>query len=149
MDEFTYLGITLNYNGRLLRPAECIVAKARKAQFGLEKKLYRRYLPIGEWIRAYQATVEPILTYCGELWGPYHGKLARTAQLGFLKTLLGVRSTTKSEMIWLLCGTIPVETRLEVKCISYWTRFVDPTLPKKLAHKVYSRLLASGGGRHK
>lgn len=100
VDEFKYLGI-LTHGTKGLSPAlELLCKAAKRAMFGLQRRCQQLNIqdPVLK-CKLFDTLVRPILCYCCEVWSVLGSKSdlkdLERVQLGFLKALLGVQTSTK------------------------------------------------------
>ena len=68
-DDYTYLGVTFNYNGNFKNAINKQVCQARQAMHALLSKAAKLYLPIDDICDLVDKIVLPILLYGSEIWG--------------------------------------------------------------------------------
>ena len=69
VQEYTYLGIKLTPNGNFTMAQKSLCEKALRAIFKIRKYTNISKLPHRLVFKIFDATVLPILTYGGEVWG--------------------------------------------------------------------------------
>ena len=67
--QFPYLGITLNYNGKMKKAISDRIDLAKKAAFCLITKAKNLMLPLDIVIELFEKAVVPVLCYGCEVWG--------------------------------------------------------------------------------
>ena len=68
VDDYVYLGVTINYNGSFTKAINKQVTQARKAMFSLVTKSRRLQLPVDLQLELFDKTVLPVLLYGCEVW---------------------------------------------------------------------------------
>ncbi len=69
VDEFKYLGIVLNFNGRFKNAINSISKQASRVMYAVLAKCRKHNLPIDFQVDYFNKTVMPIITYSSEVWG--------------------------------------------------------------------------------
>ena len=69
VDQYTYLGVTFNYNNTFYKSIERQISQAKKALFSLITKSRRLDVPIDITLDLFDKLVLPILIYGSEVWG--------------------------------------------------------------------------------
>ena len=99
--------------------------KARNALFAIEKKLnHLGVLPPKIAIHLFKSNIEPVVTYGCEVWG-FHKKGTKaidTFSLRFLKTLLKIKPSTSTIMVYGELGFIPRSVDAHIKILGYHNR---------------------------
>jgi hypothetical protein len=72
----------------------------------------------------FDSMIEPILLYGSEVWGYENLKVIEQIQLKFCKRILKVRNTTPNFMIYGELGRFPLEIRVKLRMIAFWSKFV-------------------------
>ena len=67
MDDFSYLGIKFNYNGKFGKTKKHLVDQARKAMFSLVRKARKLFLPFDIQLHLFDSMITPILLYGTEM----------------------------------------------------------------------------------
>ena len=62
-DDYTYLGVNFNYNGKFMKAINIQISQARKAMFALLAKVTKLHLPIDISLDLFDKLVLPILLY--------------------------------------------------------------------------------------
>ena len=69
VDDFDYLGVRYNFNGKFAKNKKRLIDQARKALFSLMKKSRKLSLPIDTQLHLFESMIVPILLYGSEVWG--------------------------------------------------------------------------------
>lgn len=141
VDEYVYLGIIFNYNGKFNKAKDRLCTLATNAMFGILNKGRRLQLDIDTQIHLFNSIVEPILIYGSEIWGYENVQCIERVQLRFLKLLLMVKKSTPSVMVRGELGIFPIDIRIQLRCITYWSRILN-NKHDKLCFQIYSLMLA-------
>ena len=123
---------------------EHLCNKARNALFSIEKKLnHLGVLPPKIAIHLFKSNIEPVLTYVCEVWG-FHKKGTEaidTFSLRFPKTLLKIKPSTSTIMVYGELGFIPPSVDAHIKILCYYNRLRH--LPReKLVRRTFACLMS-------
>ena len=129
VQEYTYLGIKLTPNGNFTMAQKSLCEKALRAIFKIRKYTNISKLPHRLVFKIFDATVLPILTYGGEVWGvskhtnfkKWDQSPAEKIHLKFCKHYLELNrkasnSATRSEL-----GRLPIQITLVKKSLKYYS----------------------------
>lgn len=122
VSSFCYLGVTFNYNGRFRVCQQKLFEKANRAMFSLLSKARKLSLPLDTTIHLFNHTVQPVMLYGAEVWGPNDCGLADKLQLKFLKYLLKLKSSTTSLMVRGETGVYPMSLSIKQRVLNYWAK---------------------------
>ena len=75
--------------------------QGKKAMFSLKSKTNEMYLNTETMLSLFDTYVRSVLNYGCVIWGFHNGKDVEKVQLQYLKTLLGVKKTTRSAVFLL------------------------------------------------
>ena len=142
-DNYSYLGITFNYNGKFKVAVDGLVEQANKAMFSLLCKGRKLNLQIHIMLDLFDSIVAPILLYGSEIWG-HEDTLVHTVEkvhLKFCKYLLKLNKSTPSYMIYGELGRMPLQTKIQNRVIGFWARILTGK-NEKIVFKLYSLQLA-------
>ncbi len=78
VDDFCYLGVIFNYNGKFGKAIAHNINKAKKAVFGLKNIVYKCGIDLSTTIDLFHKMVTPIRTYGSEVWGVANNKVIDT-----------------------------------------------------------------------
>ena len=87
-DEYTYLGVTFNYNGNFKKDINKQVCQARQAMYALLSKSGKLHLPIDVICDLFDKIVLPILLYGSEILGFENVTQVEIFYMKFLKKIL-------------------------------------------------------------
>jgi hypothetical protein len=69
VNEYKYLGLIFNSNGKLNNASQNLAQKGRKAYFGFRSKIqFGNNLSVKNWLNLYDSIISPIMTYGSEIW---------------------------------------------------------------------------------
>ena len=89
--------------------------------------------------------IEPILLYGCEVWGFEDLKSIERIHLKFCKRILNVRTSTPSFMIYGELGRYPLDIRVKLRMLSYWSKLVNSS---KLGNSLYQLMLKVRNQNH-
>ena len=136
VDDFSYLGIKFNYNGKFGKTKKHLVDKARKAMFSLVRKARKLFLPIDLQLHLFDSMITPILLYGSEVWGCENVDVIDQFYLKFCKSLLDVKQTTPSVMVYGELGTILLHLKIKSRVLNFWYRIISGK-KDKICYKLY------------
>ena len=122
-DDYTYLGIAFNYNGKFNKAIGKQISAARRALFILQRKARTLKLPIDLQIELFDKTVLPILLYGSEVWG-FSKNVFRIEIFyrKFLKSLLHLNSRTPDPMVYGETGKTNITISIKERMVNFWMR---------------------------
>jgi hypothetical protein len=103
-DDYTYLGVIFNYNGKFKKAINKQITQARKAMFALLTKVTKMHLPIDITLSLFDNLVLPILLYGCEVWGFENCDVFYRK---FLKRMLKLNKYTPNCMVYGEAGRTP------------------------------------------
>jgi hypothetical protein len=137
---YTYLGVTLNYNGKFKVSQKDLYDKASRAMFGLIAKCRRLKLPIDIQLKLFDNVVKPIMLYGCEVWGPYNTGIADKLQLRFLKIILSLKSSTTTVMVRGETACLPMIYDIKCRVLIFWLNLMDPNQKSKICKVMYDAM---------
>jgi hypothetical protein len=69
----------------------------------------------------------PIITYGGEVWGPYVSNVTESVLVKFCRNQLGVSSMSPVPAVLGECGRHSLYVKCYMKCVKYWTKLISLT----------------------
>ena len=130
------MGIKFNYNGKFGKTKKHLVDQARKAMFSLVRKARKLFLPIDLQLHLFDSMITPILLYGSEVWGCENVDVIDQFYLKFCKSLLDVKQTTPSVMVYGELGTIPLHLKIKSQVLNFWYRIIGGKKDKN-CYKLY------------
>jgi len=121
-DSYPYLGIELNYNGRLQKAQKKLFEQGQKAMFSLLSKCKKLHLPLDICMELFDQLVLPILLYGAEVWGTQSCNLVDKLRLKFVKVLTRCRMSTSTNIILGEMGRLPGEFYAKCRVLTYWCK---------------------------
>ena len=125
-----------NYNGKFGKTKKHLVDQARKAMFSLVRKARKLILPFDIQLHMFDSMITPILLYDTEVWGCENVDIIDQFYLKFCKSLLDVKQTTPSVMIYGELGTTPLHLKIKSRVLSFWYRMVSGS-KDKICYNLY------------
>ena len=103
-----------------------IAVSSRRAIFGLRKLFAKNseILPSMQ-IDLFKKMVSPILSFGGEVWGLNAATQLETIHLSFLKSILGVKTSTPNCFIYGELGVYPLYIERQIMVIKYWLKLLS------------------------
>ena len=140
VDDFVYLGIKFNYNGKFVKCNQYISEVGNKTLFTLLRKARKLNLPVDLVSQLFDVMVSPVLLYGCEIYAPYpHFEIERI-HLKFCKYLLGVSSRTTNVMVYGELGRMPLEIKIKTRIVSFWSKIITGK-QTKLSNQTYRLML--------
>ena len=83
------------------------------------------YLNTGTMLSLFDTYVGSVLNYGCEIWGFHNGKNVEKVQLQYLKTLLGVKKTTSSAVVYCETGRFPLKVVRLFRIFKFWFKLLQ------------------------
>ena len=139
VDDYTYLGVVFNYNGKFHKAIAKQVLQGKKAFYSLLNKVYNLNLPFDISLELFDQLVLPVLMYGCEVWGFSDITTIEVLHRKFIKKLLGLKSHCPNVMVYGESGTLPISHHLKARMVNFYMRLVNGK-HSKLSYIMY-RLL--------
>ena len=120
VDDFNYLGVTLNYTGNFNLNTQTLYGKGLKAMNVLLSNLRKYECKPRIALQLFDAFVSSIITYGCEIWGFTKSSQLEKLHLKFCKAILGVRQTTSNAAVYSELGRYPLYINRYVRILKYW-----------------------------
>ena len=127
VDQFNYLGILLNYNGKFLQTQRHMAQQGQKALFTIYSTLNKFNFNIETKCAIFDTYVGSILNYGAEIWGFHKATDIEKVHLSFLKRILGVKKSTFSNLVYHELGRFPLYMKRKLKIFKYWLKVRSST----------------------
>ena len=126
ISSFKYLGSVLTINGSFVKNIDDIAVSSRRAIFGLRKCFAKNseMLPSMQ-LDLFKKMISPILSFGGEVWGLNIASQLEVIHLSFLKSILGVKTSTPNCFIYGELGVYPLYIQRQIMVIKYWLRLIS------------------------
>ena len=138
--EYTYLGITFNYNANFKKAIGKQISQARKAMYSLLVKADNLNLPPDVTVSLFNQLVLPILLYGSEIWGAENLEHVEVFYRKFIRKILRVYRFTPNAMLYGETGTSKLEVTVYYNMINFWCRLFTNS-HNKLSFIMYKLLL--------
>ena len=126
VDKFKYLGMTFNRTVNLKYSQKALVQQSIKARAVLEGYLRKhKHMPVNVIFDLFDTLIKPILLYACEVWGITMGNDIEQLHLSFMKTVLGVKSSTNTCLIYTETGRFPLYICIYKQIIKYWLKLTS------------------------
>ena len=144
--DYTYLGITVNYNNVFKKAIDKQVCQASRAFYAMKMKLESLCLPIDLHLQLFDQLVLPILLYGCEVWGFEKITQVEIFYLKFCKGLLGVHRKTPNCIVYGELGKYKLEYIIASRMLMFWYRIVHGKQGKltNIMYNFYFALHQSG-----
>ena len=136
VDDFSYLGVKFNYNGKFNKTKKYLCDQARKAMFSVFKKARKLCLSLDLQLHLFDSMISPILLYGSEVWGCENVDIINQFQLKYCKMLLKLKKSTPNIMIYGELGRMPMDCIIKSRVLNYWCRLVN-SKEDKICHIMY------------
>jgi hypothetical protein len=141
VSHFKYLGLFLSVSGSFSYGTQELVNSARRALFGLKKGVATNpEITVKMQIDLFNAMVAPILCYGNEVWGFCKAEPIERFHLSFLKSVLGVKSSTPNCFVYGEVGVYPLHVERKYKIIKFWIKILNASTDSYMK-KIYLELL--------
>ena len=123
VDSFKYLGMAFNRQGSLKYSQTVLVQQAIRARAILETYLRKhKHMPVNIVFELFDTLIKPILLYACEIWGSKMGSDIEKMHINFIKTVLGVKPSTNTCLIYAETGRFPLYITIYRQMIKYWLK---------------------------
>ena len=142
VDSYKYLGLVFSKSGSLAVSKRHIAQQGVKAMYALITKARQLSLPVDIQIDLFNKTVKPISLYGCEIWCYGNIDIIERVQLKFLKTILNLKSSTPSCMVYGETGVLPLSVDIYTRVISFWGKLCSSD-NLKLSSLMYNIILSN------
>ena len=127
VNEYKYLGITINSAGSFNPTFDILSNKANRAIYALNSKYATKRLPVWAASKLFDSVISPILLYGSEIWGAFgyldyekwDSNPIEKVHLSFCKHVLGVNRSTTNNLVRGELGRYPLKTTIDCRYISF------------------------------
>ena len=141
--DYVYLGVNMNYNGRVVLAKQRRYVQAQKTMYSLIKKSRQLLLPINLIFKLFDHSVVPILLYGCEVWGYENCDIIEKLHLEFCRMVLHVNKSTSKCMIYGELGRAPLVIQIKQRMANFWIKLAQGK-DSKLSVIKYRLLLTFG-----
>ena len=122
VDNFNYLGMLFNYNGKFNITQKHTADQGRKAFFAINNKLKKFQFNIESKCSVFDTYVNSILNYGCEIWGFHKAKDVEKIHMSFCKNTLGVKKSTCNSLVYYELGRFPLHITRKLRILKYWIK---------------------------
>ena len=143
--DYTYLGITFNYNNNFKKAIAKQVSQAKRAMYALIAKCKRLRLPVDIQCHLFDSLIVPILLYGCEIWGFENYEAIKILHRKYIKQMLGLRKSTPGCMVYGESGKTKLKAIIDNRMMTFWCRIITGNRDKityvmyQLARHMHSR----------
>jgi hypothetical protein len=141
VQQFRYLGIEFNYNGKFQIAMKQLFQQSQRAMFSILAKSRKLGLPIDIQLQMFDHIVTPILLYGVEAWGHENTGIIEKLHLRFCRILLNANKNTAKCMIYGELGRTDLNVKIKGRMVSYWAKMLN-SKDHKLNKLFYNLLYA-------
>lgn len=140
VNEYLYLGIVFNYNGKFRLAINKRNQNANRAKFSLTAKAKRLKLTPGTVFELFNCTILPVLTYGCEVWGWENIEQLEVCHRNFIRSYLRLPKGTASCMVYGETGQTTLRYVVDLRMAMYWYRLVKSD-KSKISSILYRMML--------
>ena len=148
VDDYTYLGVVLNYNGNYLKAMANQKKSANRAMKALLGKARLLELDIDTTLELFQRCVVPILLYGCEIWGYQTNNIyvLEVFYRKFIKILLKLSNSTPTCMVYGESGQPCIRRLINSRLMNFWAKLKFDDNPR-LSKTLFKTINTCQGGR--
>ena len=140
VDDFLYLGVKFNFNGKFSKEESYAAQQANKSLFSLLSKSRALNLELDLQVDLFDKVVSPVLMYGSEVWGPQGCNIVSRVQLKYYKYILKLKKSTCSNMVLGEVGKLPIAELIKMRVLNYWFKIVTCENVSKINVMLYNVL---------
>lgn len=133
MEEFSYLGVVFNYNGKFTKAKSRLVEQARKGMFAV--------INISLQLHLFDTMITPILLYGSEVWGFENLNIIESFYLKYCKMVLRLKPCTANCMLCGELGVISLSIFIKSRVLCYWSKLFNAK-DDKIGNVLYRTMLS-------
>ena len=137
--DYVYLGVVLNYNGKFTKAIAKQINQARRASFSLIAKARKLDLPIDIHLHLFDSCILPILLYGSEVWGFSNLQKIETFYIQYLKHILKIGSRSINNIVLGELGRFKIERYTKQRMLNFWVHIVI-SKGSKISHAIYNKM---------
>ena len=122
VNQFNYLGMLFNYNGKFLSTQKHCATQGNKAMFSICSKMKNLNFNVETELSMFDTYVKTVLHYGAEIWGFHKGQDVEKVHINFCKRILGVKKSTCNNAVYYELGRFPLEIDRKRKIFKYWLK---------------------------
>ena len=135
VNEYNYLGYLFTTKISMVRGAEALAVKGKRACIGCIKCIYRlKEMSQDCFFKIFDTQVQPVLLYASELWGLHRLDSIEKVHTLACKRVLNVHSRVPNKLVYGELGRYPLYINSAIRCFRYWLKLLtldDSRLPKQ------------------
>lgn len=140
--DYIYLGVVYNYNGRFTKAIKKQINQARRASFSLMAKARKNKLPVDLQLHLFDTCILPILLYGCEIWGFSDLKDIELFHHQFCKYILRIGPRSINNIALGELGRFKIEKHIKQRMLNFWVHLACSE-PNKISHIMYLKLLGN------
>jgi len=144
VNSYVYLGYKFTTTMSSVEAAKHLAGKGRRAVHNVLKAHSQlRQITTKSFFKMFDSMVQPVLSYCAELWGPLiDADKDPTEKIHLLacKRLLNVASRTPNRLVYGELGRYPLAIMHNVKAVKFWFRLLKMDI-SRLPSQAYQMLV--------
>ena len=122
VNQFSYLGVNVNYNGKFNLTQKHIAEQGRKALFAINSTFKLCNFNIETKCAIFDTYINSILSYGAEVWGFHKAPDVEKVHLSYLKKILGVKRSCSNALVYFELGRYPLSVTRKSKIFKYWLK---------------------------
>ena len=122
VDNFNYLGVTLNFNGNFNKTQSVLASQCKKSLSCLLVKMKTLHLNVSTKLSLFDTYISSIANYGCEIWGLHPAHELERVHLDFCKQVLSVKKSTVSMMVYSELGRTTLILKRKYRMIKYWLK---------------------------
>ena len=136
VDQYKYLGITFNCNGRFRSGQLQLVEQAKRAMYSVIGTSRNLDLPVDIQLEMYNSMVSSVQMYAAEVWGHNVVRDMELLHMKFLKHVLFVHKKTSNDIVYGELGVYPLEVNINCRMVNSWVKLLGGK-NSKLSYLMY------------
>ena len=119
VQQFNYLGMNFNYNGKFNITQKHVADQGRKALFAINSALKQCNFNTETKCAVFDTYINSILSYGSEVWGFHKASDVEKIHLSYLKKVLGVKRSCSNALVYFELGRFPLCITRKLKIFKY------------------------------
>ena len=122
VNQFSYLGMIFNYNGKFNTTQKHVADQGRKALFAINSALKQCNFNVETKCAVFDTYINSILSYGSEVWGFHKAPDVEKIHLTYLKKILGVKKSCSNSLVYFELGRFPLYITRKLRILKYWLK---------------------------
>ena len=122
VDQFNYLGVLFNNNGKFTQTQRHIAEQGRKALFAISSTLKNLNFNLKTKCAVFDTYISSILNYGCGVWGFHKAPDVEKLHISFLKRILCVKKSTCNNLVYCELGRYPLQIVRKIRIFKYWLK---------------------------